>query len=89
MTMLGFQPPFRKDRVKVGGGVCICVSNQLPCVRRRELETDGWEFNWVEIFGIINCPLLIGCCYQSPKFDMECFKALEHKISTDSLTVTF
>ena len=34
ITLSGFQTPFRKDRNKTDGGVCIYASTELACKRR-------------------------------------------------------
>ena len=49
VTLPGFQPPFRKDcRIK-GGRVCVFVSNQKPCIRRTDLESENLELVWIQI----------------------------------------
>ena len=53
ITLSGFQTPFRKDRDKIGGGLCIYASTELACKRREILETDGLEMIWVEVLNIM------------------------------------
>ena len=53
ITLSGYQTPFRKDRDKIGRGVCIYTSTELACKRREILETDGLEMIWVEVLNIM------------------------------------
>ena len=54
---------FRKDRNRHGGGVMLIIRDNIPVVRRNDLETDC-ELLWVEItassrqylIGVVYCP---------------------------------
>ena len=43
VTLQGFQPQFGKDRRTKGGGVCVFVLNQIPCIRRTDLKSENLE----------------------------------------------
>ena len=38
ITFQGYHPPFRKDRNRRGGGVCLYVNENIPTKRRIDLE---------------------------------------------------
>ena len=78
VTLPGFQPSFRKDRKTKGGGVF--VSNQIPCIRRKELESENLEIVWIQLFGIYSRSILFGSCYRSPQFDQTFFELLNQNI---------
>ncbi len=77
----GFQTPFRKDRNKFGGGVCVYISNKIPCRRRENYETDSLELIWVELFDESNRSLLIGCCYRPPSAGRIFYNLLETNLN--------
>ena len=88
ITLSGFQTPFRKDRDKIGGGVCIYASTELACKRWEDLETDGLEMIWVEVLNIMKQPLLVGCCYRPPSADSRFYDledAIEKSITCNIL----
>ena len=80
VTLPGFQPPFRRDRRTKGGGVCVFVSNQIPCIRRTDLESENLELVWIQLFGIYSRPMLLGTCYRPPQFDQTFFELLNQNI---------
>lgn len=81
LQLEGFQLPYRKDRNASahGGGVCILVSDDLPCRRRTDLELPELELIWIEVF--LKCfPVLIGCCYRPPGASNDFYTLLEKSL---------
>ena len=46
--VLGFKI-YRRDRIKRGGGVMVYVTEDIKCVRRRDLESEWIEALWLEV----------------------------------------
>ena len=57
----------RKDRAEgAGGGVAVCVVESLPNHRRLDLEEDGIECIWIEVWVKNSKPILVGNRYRPP-----------------------
>ena len=57
----------RKDRAKgAGGGVAVYVVESLPNHRRLDLEEDGIECIWIEVWVKNSKPILVGNLYRPP-----------------------
>ena len=65
ISLSGYHDPFRRDRNRHGGGVCIYVNELLPTKRRPDLESLSVESVWVEIV-CNHRKTLIGCYYRPP-----------------------
>ena len=83
VTIPGFQAPFRKDRNERGGGVCLYVSNNIPCRRRTDLERPDLELVWIEIF-YEKTSFLAGCCYRPPASTSAFYNLLESSLESAS-----
>ena len=57
---------FRLDRADRGGGVAVYVKSELSLVRRDDLEIDGVEGLWLELFLPKSRGILIGTLYRPP-----------------------
>ena len=55
---------FRRDRNRHGGGVMLLLRNNLPAVRRYDLESDC-EVLWIQV-SIERAPLFLGVYYRPP-----------------------
>ena len=77
----GVQVPFRRDRHKNGGGVCLYISENLACKRREDLEQECVELIRVEVYlspqKRNHRPLLVGCCYRPPSASTIFYEHLE------------
>ena len=66
---------FRLDRANKGGGIAVYAKNELSVVRRDDLEMDGVEGLWVELFLPKSRGILLGTFYRPPNssryFDKE------------------
>ena len=66
---------FRLDRANKGGGIAVYAKNELSVVRRDDLEMDGVEGLWVELFLPKSRGILLGTFYSPPNsscyFDKE------------------
>ena len=76
MTMPRFQTPFRQDRNENGGGVCIFVHNELPCVHHNDLDNPQIEIMRTDL-SASSQTILIGCCYRPPDSPESFYKELE------------
>ena len=66
--MYGFQEPLRNDRENSQGGVCVYFKNELPVVRRRDLELHTLKRTWCEMIAK-NMKIWIGVFYRPPRND--------------------
>ena len=57
----------RKDRNRNDGGICIYVKNNLAYTQRNDLDYNDFEAVWCDVLLPKTNPILIGCCYRSPK----------------------
>ena len=80
ISLPNFQAPFRKDRNEFGGGVCILVSDQLPCRRRADLESRDLELIWIDILLTRKRSILLGCCYRPPSSTSDFYNKLESSL---------
>ena len=55
---------FRRDRDRHGGGVMIMIRNNIPAIRRPDLET-SCEVLWIEL-PLRSKPILLGVFYRPP-----------------------
>ncbi|XP_053398327.1 uncharacterized protein LOC128556710 [Mercenaria mercenaria] len=61
-----YSPPFRKDRgTDNHGGILVYVNNQIPAIRRPDLEVHGIESIWIEL-QFKTKKLLYGTFYRPP-----------------------
>ena len=56
---------FRKDRNVNGGGVCIAVRRELQAVQCPDLNVEGLEAVWIQLFASNHQPLYICSLYRS------------------------
>ncbi|XP_071959528.1 uncharacterized protein [Antedon mediterranea] len=63
----------RKDRNRSGGGVCIYVKNYRAFTRRNDLDIDGFEAIWINIYLPRSKEIVIGICYRPPKQNVSLF----------------
>ena len=76
----GFRAPFRKDRLGDGyGGVAVYIKNDIPCIRRTDLEILNIECVWVEI-RLHGKRLLVGTYYRPPNSDNAVLTNIENSI---------
>lgn len=75
----GFRSPFRKDRTGGHGGVAVYVKNNIPCLRRSDLEIPNIECIWVEI-RLHNKRVLVGTFYRPPNSDNTVLADIESSI---------
>ena len=60
----------RRDRNRHGGGVLVYVKDGLAFNRRPDLEVEGCETLWVELFLPKTKGILVNCCYRPPDDQM-------------------
>ena len=74
-----YYSPFRRDRNRHGGGLCIYVKNSIYAVRCIELENDNIECIWLKI--IMNNKRFYFCCaYRPPISNVEFWDLLNKSI---------
>ncbi|MCU7801409.1 MAG: endonuclease/exonuclease/phosphatase family protein, partial [gamma proteobacterium symbiont of Lucinoma myriamae] len=80
ISINNFRLPFRKDRENdTHGGVAVYVKNNIPCLRRPELEILNAESVWIEI-RLKNKRLLVGTFYRPPNSDQSVLSNIERSI---------
>lgn len=62
---------YRTDRVGPGGGVALYIDEQITQEKYTELRSAHAEMIWVEIHLPDDKPVLVGCCYVSPRSKTE------------------
>ena len=81
---------FRLDRGEHGGGVAVYARKELSFVRRDDLEMEGVEGLWLELFLPKSRGVLIGTFYRPPNtskyHDSDFMSKLEVEISTATST---
>ena len=74
-----YYSPFRRDRNRHGGGICVYVKNSIYAVRCSELENDNIECIWLKI--IMNNKRFYFCCaYRPPNSSVEFWDLLNESI---------
>lgn len=73
----------RKNRFgdKRGGGTLIYIRDGLPFRIRDDLNSDETECLWIEINRTKSKPVIIGCAYRAPDFDLAAFISYLENIS--------
>ena len=79
--MIGFSNPFRRDRNRHGGGVCIYVKENIYASRCIELENDNFECVWLKI-NVKHKTFYFGCAYRPPNSKQEFWDYLYECIDT-------
>ena len=79
--MIGFSNPFRRDRNRHGGGVCIYVKENIYASRCIELENDNFECVWLKI-NVKHKTFYFGCAYRLPNSKQEFWDYLYECIDT-------
>ena len=74
----------RKDRTQYGGGVGCYIRENIPYLRRHDLENDNLELLWIELKPRNETSLFVGVIYRPPSSPMSFFDALE--INLDKVT---
>ena len=64
---------FRKDRVTHGGGLVIYVKEDIPCIRRLDLDCNDIETLWIEFQPSHSKHFLICSSYRPPSSDNNWF----------------
>ena len=72
--MQGYYSPFRRDRNRHGGGVCIYVKNSLYAVISTDLENNNLECIWLTITN--NNNFYFCCVYRPPNSKREFWELL-------------
>ncbi len=57
----------RKDRDRHGGGVCLYINSDIPFNPRSDLDCDGLEAKWIDLYLPKTKPITIGVVYRPPK----------------------
>lgn len=70
----------RKDRNRMGGGVCMYIRSDLAFNPRTDLEHEDLEAIWIELLLPKTKPIIIGTCYRPPK-QSDFYKLLKNSIS--------
>ena len=74
----------RKDQVgKRGGGHLVYINDDLPYLRRNDLETNDLEILWLEIRPLKSKAFLMGYIYRPPSTttDIDTRRPIEHSIN--------
>ena len=79
LQMQGYYSPFRCDRNRHGGGVCIYVKNSIYAVRCPELENNNLECIWLKITNN-NVNFYFCCVYRPPNSKREFWELLYESI---------
>lgn len=80
IAITNYRQPFRNDRENdPHGGVAVYVKNNIPCMRRTELEILNVESVWIEI-RLKYKRLLIGTFYRPPNSDQSVLSNIERSI---------
>ncbi|MEW8548570.1 MAG: endonuclease/exonuclease/phosphatase family protein, partial [Candidatus Thiodiazotropha sp.] len=80
ISLKNYRVPFRKDRDNdAHGGVAVYVKNNIPCLRRPELEVLNVESVWIEI-RLNHKRLLVGTFYRPPNSDHSVMSNIERSI---------
>jgi exonuclease III len=70
----------RKDRNRNGGGVLIYIKENINYKDRADLSDDDVESRWIEINGVMNSPLIIGCYYRPPSAGTQYYDCMINNI---------
>ena len=79
IDITGYSEPFRMDRNRHGGGVCIYVKSTLHAERCYEFEDDRMECIWLKI-RTFNKAFYFACVYRPPNSNNDFVQALSESV---------